>query len=219
MQIEDIKISIQQYELKKLERILNLCNSPIEELFVANIYNFFLSNGFVTKLLTQQSTGVRIRSDSKIDTLYHISNNDGLTIELKKGKNEYQNPLTGEPERIVGFQINCIDVIYRIFPQHPIFDEKQVRYADFVIEILDADWNHLDNFVIECDGFAWHSSREQLEKDNNRNTFITKQGYKIIRYTGSQISKLNEQFIIDFENTIYHSIFKKNSNLYNIKMY
>jgi very-short-patch-repair endonuclease len=40
---------------------------------------------------------------------------------------------------------------------------------------------------IECDGRAYHTSPEQVERDRIRNNALTEQGWIVLRYSGSQI--------------------------------
>ena len=219
MSIETFKKDIQEFELKKFEKILNLCNSPIEKLFVGKIYSFFLTRGLSIKLLTQAVEQFEQTEDDHLKSIYYQTNDDGLKIRIDHKNAEYANELTGDPERVYGFQFNCGDVYYEFYPQYPIFNTEQVRFADFVVKVKDEKYLNLADFVIECDGFAWHSTKDQLESDNYRSRFLTLNGYKILRYTGREISRIDDLFIIELENTIYKSIFKKESSLYRLNMY
>lgn len=62
--------------------------------------------------------------------------------------------------------------IYRQVPIGPY-------YADFTC--LEAA------LVIEIDGAAYHSTPEQLERDNHRQAYIESQGYRVIRFSASQV--------------------------------
>ncbi|MCP9752036.1 endonuclease domain-containing protein [Ferruginibacter sp. HRS2-29] len=219
MLVENFKIEIQRFELEKFEKNLKLCNSPIEEIFVGKIYSFFLKHGVTVNLITQRVNEFVIVNDTFFESVYFHSNRKGLKIKLNHSNSEHVDPLTGEPERICGFQFTCGDVSYRIFPQYPIFNHEKLYYADFVIKVYDRKNVNVGDFVIECDGFAWHNTKEQLERDNSRSRFITLNGYKILRYTGSEINRIDDEFIIQLENTIYQSIFNKESNLYILKKY
>lgn len=53
------------------------------------------------------------------------------------------------------------------------------RYrADFVVG---------EDLVVECDGHDWHSSREQRTKDAGRDRAIMAAGYRVARFTGTEI--------------------------------
>ncbi|HGN9466903.1 TPA: endonuclease domain-containing protein [Providencia stuartii] len=58
--------------------------------------------------------------------------------------------------------------------------DKHFRYrVDFIL--MDA------RLIIELDGHDYHSSKEQLKNDAKRQRYLTRAGYTIIRYTGSEI--------------------------------
>ncbi|WP_374950706.1 endonuclease domain-containing protein [Mucilaginibacter sp.] len=43
--------------------------------------------------------------------------------------------------------------------------------------------------VIECDGFAWHSSKESFVSDRARDRQLQLNGYRVIRFSGSEINE------------------------------
>lgn len=43
--------------------------------------------------------------------------------------------------------------------------------------------------VVECDGKAFHNSREQVERDKRRDRYCASHGYSVMRFTGSEIQK------------------------------
>lgn len=60
--------------------------------------------------------------------------------------------------------------------------EKHARYrVDFILR--DA------RLIIELDGHAHHSTKEQLEKDAIRQRYLTRAGYSVIRFTGREINR------------------------------
>ena len=60
--------------------------------------------------------------------------------------------------------------------------EKHSRYrVDFILK--DA------RIIIELDGYEYHSSPEQLERDSIRQRYLTRAGYSVIRFTGREIKR------------------------------
>jgi len=58
--------------------------------------------------------------------------------------------------------------------------EKHGRYrVDFILKDV--------KLIIELDGHNYHSSPEQLKKDAIRQRYLTRAGYSVIRFTGSEI--------------------------------
>lgn len=58
--------------------------------------------------------------------------------------------------------------------------------VDFLIK-----YNQL-RLVVECDGKAFHTEPDQIHKDKERDEFLYKNGYVILRFTGSDIK--NDKF-------------------------
>lgn len=61
-------------------------------------------------------------------------------------------------------------------------NNKKYR-VDFVI------WGGKENYkyIIECDGYQYHSSSKQMGIDNQRQRDLENEGYTIIRFSGSEI--------------------------------
>ncbi|MGG1598507.1 endonuclease domain-containing protein [Cohnella massiliensis] len=83
--------------------------------------------------------------------------------------------------------------LVKVFGMHNISimpQERIERYrVDFLIryEPLHAS-GLIKNLVIECDGHEWHEkTKEQAQKDKERDRALTKLGYTVLRYTGSEI--------------------------------
>jgi len=73
--------------------------------------------------------------------------------------------------------------------------EKHSRYrVDFILR--DA------RLIIELDGYAYHSTPEQLEKDAIRQRYLTRAGYIVIRFTGREINR-SPKACVDEVRTIY----------------
>lgn len=45
------------------------------------------------------------------------------------------------------------------------------------------------NIIIECDGIYWHSSFEAQRRDKGKDAYLTKCGFKVLRFTGVQLRK------------------------------
>lgn len=62
--------------------------------------------------------------------------------------------------------------------------------ADFYIESVyqkDEEVSLKKPLIIECDGFDYHSNKEQMEYDYSRENDLKANGYDVMRFTGSQI--------------------------------
>ena len=78
---------------------------------------------------------------------------------------------------------------YYLIPQVEIGNYR----ADF--ELI----NHKDKkIIVECDGHEFHQkSKQQVEKDNQRERDLKKLGYEVVRFSGSEIFKDAEKCVKD----------------------
>lgn len=69
----------------------------------------------------------------------------------------------------------------------PQVDFNDLPYrADFVVG-GDYETENGLTLIVECDGHDYHSSKEQIKKDNERQREIENLGYTFIRFSGSEI--------------------------------
>lgn len=72
-----------------------------------------------------------------------------------------------------------------LIPQTEIETENGIYRVDFYL--VNNLQNNNKKYVIECDGHDFHSSKEQIAKDNQRQRDIENCGYNFIRFSGSEI--------------------------------
>lgn len=72
---------------------------------------------------------------------------------------------------------------YFLIPQKEIEIDNKLYRVDFMFI------NYLNDkkIVIECDGYEYHSSKEQIVKDNQRQRDLENAGYIVIRFLGTEI--------------------------------
>lgn len=89
---------------------------------------------------------------------------------------------------------------FRFRPQQKI---GQYR-VDFVVEIEG------EKLVVECDGHDFHEkTKEQATKDKKRDRFLVSQGYKVLRFTGSEIKKNPLRVISEIADAVYGPMVKR----------
>lgn len=69
-----------------------------------------------------------------------------------------------------------------------LFISPQEKIGKYIVDFLvTADFSD-DKVIIECDGHDFHEkTKEQAQHDKERDRFFTSLGFKILRYTGSEI--------------------------------
>lgn len=70
---------------------------------------------------------------------------------------------------------------YELEPQYSVGE----YHADFLVRDTDI--------LIECDGYDYHKTKEQIALDYERERFFVKSGYRVIRFTGTEINNDPEQ--------------------------
>ena len=64
-------------------------------------------------------------------------------------------------------------------------------------------------YVVEIDGFDYHSKKEQMNYDYERENFLKANGYNVIRFTGSQVYRKPYNCVNDFITIVLNDINKK----------
>ena len=101
-----------------------------------------------------------------------------------------------------------IDIV-EIFNQQAINVEKNKYRADFMITIWDCHLTEGLSFIIECDGHDFHEkTKEQAQRDKQRDRNILANGMYVMRYTGSEIFN-NEEIAHEIFNNIKSIIFNR----------
>lgn len=86
--------------------------------------------------------------------------------------------------------------------------EKHDRYrVDFILK--DA------RLIIELDGHEYHSTKEQLEKDAIRQRYLSRAGYTVIRFTGSEISRNPKSCVLEVRQ-IYKELLQRTPAKYRV---
>ncbi len=76
----------------------------------------------------------------------------------------------------------------------------------YILDFLLTDYN----LIIEIDGKAFHNSKEQKKKDNQRTRRLLKEGFHLIRLSNKQVSVLTKEQIHDIISTkILHIVNKR----------
>ena len=83
------------------------------------------------------------------------------------------------------------EILYQEFLRYGIKPIPQYSIGVFFADLAFPDVK----LIIEADGQAWHSTKEQIERDKYRADKIASLGWRIERYTGSYIHK-NFQAIV-----------------------
>lgn len=101
---------------------------------------------------------------------------------------------------ITAFNLYCKEKLGKeiyLFAQKEVICDKKKYYLDFEFEADDylsylTFGNKIKNYnfklAIECDGYEFHQkTKEQVQKDNEREYNLKMAGYEVLRFSGTQI--------------------------------
>ena len=74
-----------------------------------------------------------------------------------------------------------------LIPQYEIDVGKKRYFVDFLVSCELLDESKARKYVVECDGFDYHSTKKQQAYDNQRQRDIENAGYIVIRFSGKEI--------------------------------
>jgi very-short-patch-repair endonuclease len=66
--------------------------------------------------------------------------------------------------------------------------EREVKFKRFHVDFLLEKYKT----AIECDGEYWHLIPKNIERDRRKDVLLQSLGYKVLRFTGNELDKLDE---------------------------
>ena len=127
---------------------------------------------------------------------YIRERHDQLDKTLREAAEDCESPIEQLMSMALTKAIGNDDSIYYSKQETIKANGKEYR-VDFLLECYDAifmagepvtDWTV--QLIVECDGWQYHSTREQIEHDNERDLdILISSGIPTVRFTGSEIVK------------------------------
>jgi hypothetical protein len=195
-----------QIDLKfKIDEVLSICDSQIERLMLLQLYNYFQNyvherfggSGFSEIHFIEEE--ITIGNDNVID----IAEQTRLREKIRKYK--YRRDFI-DYSKYIGFKVKAnlsepsispSNFVFHEFEIYPQFETKidGVNYRVDIAIILKRIKNNniIDTrkIALECDGYDYHSSREQKKSDDIRSRKLKTNGWKeVFRYSGSEIYRI-----------------------------
>lgn len=91
-----------------------------------------------------------------------------------------------------------------------IYIIPQEEIAEYRVDFLIVMVKNGTRFVVECDGHDFHEkTKEQAAKDKSRERKLLKMGYKVVRFSGSEIYQNPKKCANEFEDLIIEELKKK----------
>jgi len=193
---------IESVFLINAENVFKYCQSPIEKTFLNSIMLLFLKNRMPFLFITHPFNNAEIEISDYRDHYKSIDNfiesykditgdkelihfDDRLHDKQKKGEftEEQVEDILMYLRLTKTFEFGSYHITPQAFFPNFKIDNKAIR-ADFYI------WVPNDpslKIIVECDGFQFHSSKTSFVNDKKRDRLFQLNGYRVIRYSGSEI--------------------------------
>lgn len=198
----------------KLDDILNVCESPIEQyMFLMIVENFmkkFMYYDTFEFIIEWKLDEKWIEFEIKIEKR-SVDKNRLKKLELEHREaliklNKFLYPRHNKvdpPYRYAGIKFSEIFPIAENIRTISIIPQKLVLFEDtyYLIDIAIILEQHSDDkenpkiiskLALECDGHEYHSKPDAIKRDNQRARQLMTNGWKVIRFSGSEINNLDE---------------------------
>lgn len=99
-----------------------------------------------------------------------------------------------------GSKLEKLNYKFEVFESQEKIDNYRV---DFLL-IVSNNKNIYKKFVIELDGHDFHEkTKEQVQRDKEKDRFLISKGYIVVRFTGSEIYNNCSQKVTEFLNIVF----------------
>lgn len=121
---------------------------------------------------------------------------DTMILNQSLWLNDVEEMISSPIERIV--YINLYQLQENGFDPGDLVIIPQARVGRYTVDFLVTHTTTTSRIVVECDGHDFHEkTRKQAAHDKKRDRFFIKEGYQVLRYTGSEICEKPVQICRD----------------------
>jgi hypothetical protein len=202
---------------QRLDDLLSFCDSPIEKIMLLHLMNYFgqhRTGGIrdftdleflvdeidpwdpeLSVLEKRELTEKVKRYSYRLNFFYEKVY--GFKVRMTSGEG-----ISGEDFNRGNFKL--IGRELEIYPQKAFDIEGKKYRIDIALILNRIEYKSLKDFynsngndiieikkvAIECDGYEFHSTREQITNDNIRMRKLESKGWRVLRYSGSELYRL-----------------------------
>ena len=194
---------------KKIEKTIELCESPIEIELLLKIIDYVLVNSISSVSSDEEyyCYNLTFLYDCNL-ILERIGENNTSNIELRDPDKEVlESVFRGIRIDYSGYYEKEFTRYIEILPQKKFYytedDEvyglpivKKEFRLDFGVFLKNYKTDEvIKKFCIECDGYEYHSQQDRMIRDNERTRKLITEDYHTIRYLGKVINNMKSDGI------------------------
>lgn len=188
---------------KEIDKLIDLCESPIEIELLLKIIDYVLSESIFYKsdeeskcfkltILKDWNKPISLNEEEGITTKNKYPDTEFMEYKYFGIRIDYSGHYEKEFSRYIEIKPQHKFYYYEDKDNQPFTIEKNFR-LDFGVFLKDYKTDELiKKFCIECDGYKYHSEQEKRIKDNQRTLKLLSEGdYHTLRYLGREINEIN----------------------------
>lgn len=186
-----------------IENVFQFCESPIERIFLNSLQLLFVKNSmpclfitspfddFETELINYRNYYLQFE-DFITSYKEYTGDNELLNFEDRIKEKQHTGKMSEEEVAEILLYISIVKPFelraYHITPQAGLpnlkVDNKSIRVDMLIWVPSDPSFK----LIVECDGYAFHNSKDRFINDRIRDRILQENGYKVVRYSGSEIN-------------------------------
>ena len=191
---------------KELEKLIELCESPIEIELLIKIIDYILtdsifynseeeSKGYKLTILRDWNQPKGHIGEEEITVEYKYPDIEPMEFKYFGIRIDYSGHYEKEFSRYIEIKPQQ-KFYYEDIDNYPSNIKRYFR-LDFGVFLKDYKTDKLiKKFCIECDGYEYHSKQEKRIQDNQRTLKLLSEGdYHTLRFLGREISDMNSKDI------------------------
>ena len=205
MFIENQILKIHEITSNYIKEYLKLCETEIEKIFLVNLFQYFFEERFSLKTYHYEYADPEFIEFDDFHPYFEYENDytydchlAGIVMTERKEKSTHTLKLNKETNHFV--KSNLPDESewtkeitlkkYTFIPQYKLMVGENNYRLDFALiyeKFINDELIKEVKIAIEFDDHDFHSSIEQIRKDSIRSRKLMSSGWRVIRYSGSEI--------------------------------
>lgn len=176
---------------RRNDTLLSVCESPIEKLFLLHVIQYFYDQSVET-----------VKFSYIVEDVEPVVNPKNSKENILPKKVNFMEKGGCFFLFLKGLQVENLQITYQILPQYSLSISDKNYRLDFAIligEKTNVGLISRKKYAIECDGYAYHSTQPQITSDNKRMRRLIKEGWIVLRYSGSEIYNIGKSSIMDLD--------------------